>query len=63
MNARKPDASKVTIYRPKHKTNITKFKLRTNKYLYTLVVRDKERAKLIETSLPPSKSLTELSIF
>lgn len=58
MNARKTDASHVVIFRPKKSNSkITKFKLRTKKYLYTLVVRDNERAKKIETSLPPSKYL------
>lgn len=53
LTARRKDASKVIIKRnTKSNNKNTKFKLRTNKYLYTLVVRNKEKAEKIEQSLP-----------
>ena len=61
MNARNANAQQVVIFKPKNtNSNVTKFKLRTKKYLYTLVVRDNERAKKIETSLPPSLKVTKI---
>jgi large subunit ribosomal protein L38e len=33
-----------------------KFKLRTSKYLLTLVLQDKTKAEKLKTSIPPSKS-------
>ncbi len=41
----------VTI---KKTAGVTKFKLRLSKYLYTLVVDDKNKATKIEQSFPPS---------
>lgn len=32
---------------------MTKFKIRTSKYLYTLVVKDDEKANKLKQSLPP----------
>jgi large subunit ribosomal protein L38e len=52
LTCRHKDAKKITIYRAK-KSNKTKFKLRTNKYLYTLVLREKEKALRLRKSLPP----------
>lgn len=53
LTARRKDATKVTIKRNlKAKRKNTKFKLRTKQYLYTLVVRNKEKADKIEQSLP-----------
>jgi large subunit ribosomal protein L38e len=62
MNARKSDASHMVIFRPKKSNSkITKFKLRTKKYLYTLVVRDSQKAKKIEESLPPTLKVTKIN--
>ena len=47
-------AKSVRIFRGKSET---KFKLRTPKYLYTMTVKDPERAKKLEASLPPGKFL------
>ena len=51
-----PNADRITIKKNK-KTNITKFKLRTPKYLLTLKVDDKNKADKIMQSIPPSKLL------
>ena len=49
-----PQADRITIKKNK-KTNATKFKLRTPKYLLTLKVDDKNKADKIMQSIPPSK--------
>ena len=36
---------------------MTKFKVRTSRYLYTLVVEDKSKAAKLMASLPPGTSL------
>lgn len=33
----------------------TKFKVRCSRFLYTLVIRDKEKAEKLKQSLPPGK--------
>jgi hypothetical protein len=49
-----PSAEKITIKKNK-KNGITKFKLRTSRYLFTLKVDDKVKADKIMQSIPPSK--------
>ena len=49
-----PKADRITIKKNK-KTNTTKFKLRTPKYLLTLKVDDRNKAEKIMASIPPSK--------
>lgn len=51
-----PKSDKITIKKSK-KSNITKFKLRTGKYLLTLKVEDRSKAQRIMDSIPPSKWL------
>ena len=46
-----PKAEKITIKKNK-KSNITKFKLRTSKYLITLKVDGRVRAEKIKQSIP-----------
>eukprot|EP00344_Euplotes_crassus_P012470 CAMPEP_0197009042 /NCGR_PEP_ID=MMETSP1380-20130617/48105_1 /TAXON_ID=5936 /ORGANISM="Euplotes crassus, Strain CT5" /LENGTH=79 /DNA_ID=CAMNT_0042429997 /DNA_START=39 /DNA_END=278 /DNA_ORIENTATION=- len=58
LNARRKDARFVTI---KAKANQTKFKLRCQKYLYTLVLQDREKAKKLKTSFPPSLKINDLA--
>ena len=43
LTARRKDAKSVKI--KKNKDNVTKFKVRCSKYLYILVINDKEKAK------------------
>jgi len=49
-----PKAEKITIKKNK-KSNITKFKLRTSKYLITLKVDGRVRAEKIKQSIPAGK--------
>lgn len=52
QKARRSDAKLVKIH--KHKSKLqTKFKIRCSRYLYTLVVKDKEKADKLTQSLPP----------
>jgi large subunit ribosomal protein L38e len=48
-----PKAEKITIKKNK-KNSVTKFKLRTPKFLYTLMVNDITRAEKIMQSIPPN---------
>ncbi|KAG7260487.1 hypothetical protein CRUP_005200 [Coryphaenoides rupestris] len=43
----------------KNKTNV-KFKVRCSRYLYTLVITDKEKAEKLKQSLPPGLAVKEL---
>ena len=49
-----PKAEKITIKKDK-KSNITKFKLRTSKFLITLKVDGRVRAEKIKQSIPAGK--------
>lgn len=62
---RRKDATRVTIVKVHKKPHFssgsssgasvtTKFKIRCSRYLYTLVVKDKEKAQKLEDSLPPT---------
>ena len=48
-----PSADRITI-KKNRKSNCTKFKLRTPKYLLTLKVDDKNKAEKIMQSIPPN---------
>lgn len=50
LKARRKDAKSVQI---KKNTDNTKFKVRCSRYLYTLVITDKEKAEKLKQSLPP----------
>ena len=45
------------------KKDAVKFKVRCSRYLYTLVVQDKEKAEKLKQSLPPGKMLVVVFIF
>lgn len=51
MAARRKDARSVTI--KKQKNGSLKFKVRCSKYLYTLVVKDSDKAEKLQQSMPP----------
>lgn len=51
MAARRKDARSVTI--KKQKNGHLKFKVRCSKYLYTLVVKDSDKADKLQQSMPP----------
>jgi len=57
LTARRKDAKSVKI--KKNKGN-TKFKVRCSRYLYTLVVQDREKAEKLKQSLPPGLAVKEL---
>ena len=50
LTARRKDAKSVKI--KKNKENV-KFKVRCSRYLYTLVIQDREKAEKLRQSLPP----------
>ncbi|XP_027988069.2 60S ribosomal protein L38 isoform X1 [Eptesicus fuscus] len=57
LTARRKDAKSVKI--KKNKDNV-KFKVRCSRYLYTLVITDKEKAEKLKQSLPPGLAVKEL---
>lgn len=54
LKARRKDAKSVKI---KKNAENTKFKVRCSRFLYTLVITDKEKAEKLKQSLPPGKSI------
>ena len=57
LTARRKDARSVKI---KKSGDVTKFKVRCSRYLYTLCVTDSDKADKLKQSLPPGESLHEL---
>ncbi|RMJ16710.1 60S ribosomal protein L38 [Fusarium euwallaceae] len=57
---RRNDASSARIKKSK-KTNNVKFKVRCQKHLYTLVLKDNDKAEKLKQSLPPTLQLTDVS--
>ncbi|KAK2503104.1 hypothetical protein MC885_014019 [Smutsia gigantea] len=57
LTARHKDAKSVQI--KKNKDNV-KFKVQCSRYLYTLVIRDKQKAEKLKQSLPPGLQVEEL---
>jgi len=55
--ARRKDAKQVTLKKNK---NVTKFKIRCSKYLYTLCVSDRQKVDKLRQSLPPALTVKEL---
>ncbi|XP_044754567.1 60S ribosomal protein L38 isoform X1 [Coccinella septempunctata] len=57
LTARRKDAKSVKI-----KKNVlnTKFKVRCSRFLYTLVITDKEKAEKLKQSLPPGLQVKEV---
>uniref|UniRef100_A0A8C9JWX6 Large ribosomal subunit protein eL38 n=1 Tax=Panthera tigris altaica TaxID=74533 RepID=A0A8C9JWX6_PANTA len=49
----------VPVKIKKNKDNV-KFKVRCSRYLYTLVITDKEKAEKLKQSLPPGLAVKEL---
>jgi len=56
---RRKDASSARIKKNK-KTDKFKFKVRCLKYLYTLVLKDNDKAEKLKQSLPPNLQITEV---
>lgn len=57
IKARRKDARAVKI---KKNPDNTKFKIRCSRFLYTLVVADKEKAEKLKQSLPPGLQVKEV---
>ncbi|XP_044234017.2 60S ribosomal protein L38-like [Ursus arctos] len=57
LTARRKDAKSIKIKKNKDRV---KFKVRCSRYLYTLVIRDKEKAEKRKHSLPPGLAGKEL---
>ncbi|KAM5344816.1 hypothetical protein ACJ41O_010678 [Fusarium nematophilum] len=57
---RRKDASSARIKKNKQTNNI-KFKVRCQKNLYTLVLKDNDKAEKLKQSLPPTLQLTDVS--
>jgi large subunit ribosomal protein L38e len=57
LTARRADARSVKI--KKNKDSV-KFKVRCSRYLYTLVINDKEKADKLRQSLPPGLQVKDL---
>ncbi|POS72514.1 hypothetical protein DHEL01_v209095 [Diaporthe helianthi] len=55
---RRKDASSARIKKNK-KTSLIKFKVRCSKHLYTLALKDAEKAEKLKQSLPPSTTLPQ----
>ncbi|XP_017780797.1 PREDICTED: 60S ribosomal protein L38 [Nicrophorus vespilloides] len=58
LRARRKDAKSVKIKNNPKKNN-TKFKVRCSRFLYTLVINDKEKAEKLKQSLPPGLQVKE----
>ncbi|XP_034242519.1 uncharacterized protein LOC117646009 [Thrips palmi] len=57
LKARRKDAKSVKI---KKNAENTKFKVRCSRFLYTLVITDKEKAEKLKQSLPPGLQVKEI---
>uniref|UniRef100_A0A673UQ66 Large ribosomal subunit protein eL38 n=1 Tax=Suricata suricatta TaxID=37032 RepID=A0A673UQ66_SURSU len=57
LTAQRKDAKSMKI--KKNKDNV-KFKVRCSRYLYTLVITDKEKAEKLKQLLPPGLAVKEL---
>ncbi|KAF4120705.1 large subunit ribosomal protein L38e [Geosmithia morbida] len=56
---RRKDASSARIKKNKQVGNV-KFKVRCQKHLYTLVVKDSDKAEKLKQSLPPTLTITDV---
>lgn len=57
--ARRKDAREVRIKKDKKK-NITKFKVRCSRYLYTLVMKNSDKVDKLRQSLPTELEVKEI---
>ncbi|KAK4966101.1 60S ribosomal protein L38 [Elasticomyces elasticus] len=56
---RRKDASSARIKKSRG-TNAIKFKVRCHRYLYTLVLKDADKAEKLKQSLPPGLTITDV---
>ncbi|EEH19192.1 60S ribosomal protein L38 [Paracoccidioides brasiliensis Pb03] len=57
---RRKDASSARIKRNR-KTSQIKFKVRCQRFIYTLVLKDSDKADKLKQSLPPSLKIADVS--
>ncbi|KAF7509678.1 60S ribosomal protein L38 [Endocarpon pusillum] len=57
--SRRKDASSARV-KKSSKTSDIKFKIRCNRFLYTLVLKDSDKADKLKQSLPPSLNISEV---
>ncbi|RAO67007.1 uncharacterized protein BHQ10_003019 [Talaromyces amestolkiae] len=57
---RRKDASSARIKRNR-KSSQTKFKVRCQRFLYTLVLKDSDKADKLKQSLPPALKIVDVS--
>ncbi|KAI0122850.1 ribosomal protein L38e [Xylariales sp. AK1849] len=57
--ARRKDAKSARIKKIKG-SNLSKFKVRCSSHLYTLVVKDSDKAEKLKQSLPPNLQIKEV---
>ncbi|KAL2215551.1 60S ribosomal protein L38 [Thermoascus aurantiacus ATCC 26904] len=57
---RRKDASSARIKRNR-KTNQIKFKVRCHRFLYTLTLRDSDKAEKLKQSLPPALKIVDVT--
>lgn len=60
--ARRKDASAARVKKTTKSDGkvVTKFKIRCSRFLYTLVVDDKQKAEKLKQSLPPGLNVVEI---
>ncbi|KAF3056262.1 ribosomal protein L38e [Daldinia loculata] len=56
---RREDAKSARIKKSK-KSSQTKFKVRCSKHLYTLILKDSDKAEKLKQSLPPNLQIKEV---
>ncbi|KAF2142250.1 uncharacterized protein K452DRAFT_287470 [Aplosporella prunicola CBS 121167] len=56
---RRKDASSARIKKTKNTNNI-KFKVRCHRFLYTLVLKDSDKAEKLKQSLPPGLTISDI---
>uniref|UniRef100_A0A0B7BWC4 Large ribosomal subunit protein eL38 n=1 Tax=Arion vulgaris TaxID=1028688 RepID=A0A0B7BWC4_9EUPU len=57
---RRKDATSLVIKKDKKNKDVLKYKLRSSKYLYTLVVKDANKGAKLRTSIPAHIKVTEI---
>ncbi|KAL9618344.1 MAG: hypothetical protein Q9160_006926 [Pyrenula sp. 1 TL-2023] len=58
--SRRKDAKSARIKKSR-KTNQIKFKIRCKRFLYTLVLKDADKAEKLKQSLPPTLKVTDVN--
>ncbi|KAF2094156.1 ribosomal protein L38e [Rhizodiscina lignyota] len=56
---RRKDA-KSAVIKKNPRSNTFKFKVRCHRYLYTLVLKDSDKAEKLKQSLPPGLTITDV---